>query len=320
MAKRRSTSTTSSTTTTTEADDSTITRNISVVVLSVTLHDPTETWGLDEVLLQLFAFTPPVTLRASEDDPRRRDSAVQYAAGDYDKEGKKVWTGRLERIRQSKRHSMTFDRKRGNVFHDDDGAKVTTAETTSYFAFHEDKKLIVYRDQASMPFTRVISYVAAALSAAIEADRLPAGMKVTISPRTVERTVSEWFKTLTSVRQITLKYGPAQSPGDTGIGKMLKKYRAKQVRETVVAEDGENLDTKELLSQDHDLGKGINHINVNPKNGVGEIDGAIDKERVLVTTRKSPERHRLPAGFTRREILKALVLFALNTDDDDERS
>ncbi|MBX3205506.1 MAG: hypothetical protein KF764_10585 [Labilithrix sp.] len=293
-------------------------RSFSVVVFDVKVEGATDEVTVADLMRQVFAETPALRLQGET------DSRARYQAGSFEKSGKNIWTGRIDLLRDSQRSVVHQDPSKGYVFGDDGGGEqVTTAEASALFAYHEAAGVLVFRERAAIPYTRLRTFVRSAQRSSASPYR-DMGVELMILPRLRRRNVRKWFDTLDSVRQVSVKYRHSQSPGERNADRLLEQFNASEIKETVTARSGAQLSKEAVLDKRNELGLAISHIEKSAKNGIAWISGRLGEMLVNVTTRRSPERRKVTAGVTRRDVLFALselvlsVVAAGDDDDDDD--
>jgi hypothetical protein len=273
---------------------------LSVVIFDVVATEA-PTFDLEEIMLQLFAYTPAVRLR--------EDTRAQYQSGDYDRRGKKTWTGRLRLQRDSITSHTRRDSSKGYVFEDSKGERVLTSESDTFYAFNPELRTLAFRERANLPYTRMISYVRAALLH--NESKLRGVASVHLRPRLANRPIREWLEHFTEVKAVTLRYSHSQSPGNRAVDILMDALNASSISEVVRAPAGDTLNSVALLDTKSQIGRAIEHIDLNADNGHAIVEGKVDDELLKIDTKTPVERVRRMAVSTPLGIGAALTEVAL---------
>jgi len=255
--------------------------HVSAVVFDVSIESEAHTAA--EVMHRVFAQTSGVHLRAR--------SPLIYQSGRYVRAmaNPEVWTGRLERIREGPR-STVVQGDDGSYDFIDAREAVPTSHATTYYAFAPQGRVLVYRDTAEMPYTRLKSYVSEALRQAAQ-EGFHAWCE--INPRTTSRPLREWLLHFTSIERVRVQFQHSRSPGNRAIDSILEQLNAETATEIVTAAPKQNLNKEALLDIDLPIGQAIDHLEQAPKNGNAQIVGRVGDELVKFDTNNPVERHLL---------------------------
>lgn len=256
-------------------------REISAIVFDVTIESDAHT-DVD-VMRRIFGYSPAVRLREI--------SPLTYQAGSYRREltQPEVWIGRLDRIRTDP-ISQLHRYPDGEFHFIDDKTQIPTTQATTYFAFVPHAKLLIYRDTAEMPYTRMSSYVSAALDAAAT-DGFSAYCG--LEPRMTSRPLREWLQHFSAIDRVRVEFRHSQSPGNRAIDRILEQLNAQTMIEVVSAAPKEQLNKTVLLNTEAPVGQALDHLDQSAKNGHAEITGHVGGVRTRFTTKSPVERHML---------------------------
>ncbi len=124
---------------------------ISIIAVTFDIaYDPGNSGLLeDEAMLQLLAFTPGVQLKSGNH---------RYQSGNYEQMEGGIWRGRIDLLRTAQSSSIVHDASQGYRFQDDD-ARVTSTEASTQYAYDPEGSILVMRERAFMPPTRMRSYL-----------------------------------------------------------------------------------------------------------------------------------------------------------------
>jgi hypothetical protein len=273
-------------------------RPVSAVVFDVQIdsdeHSPVE------VMRQVFARSPGVQLRSR--------SPLTYQSGNYELtlQHPEVWTGRLERIRTNPVSNVS-QAPDGSFYFADHDAAVSTSQSTTYYAFAPAARILVYRDNAEMPYTRLASYVAGAIQ---YAQREGFDARCEIVPRTSSRPLSEWLQHFTRIEQVRVQFRHSRSPGNRAIDSILEQLNAETATETVKAADGKSLNKAALLNTNLTIGQALEHLALASNNGEATITGRVGEEPIKFTTTAPVERHLIEVDDDVQSMRSAFARFA----------
>lgn len=252
--------------------------------------------SLAKALEKVFAFTPAIQLR---------ESRTSYQAGDYRRRHRsRTWAGRLQLQKTSSAYRTKFDEATGYRF--EEAETVTTPEADTFFAIDPDRRLIVYRERAALPHTRLASYVRRAVK-----HHWSDGFRIELQPRESEKRVKEWIDFFDSVFKVSVQYRHSHSPGNRAVDKLLEELEAESARQQFVAETGGSLDKERLKELE-----AIDHVDRHDGNGSVQFDGDVDDERLRINTANPVERVRLSASRLPNAIRSALAAFLENLTED----
>lgn len=259
---------------------------ISVVTMRVNFQPMDSGLDEEEAMLQVFAFTTALKLR--------EDSRAHYQAGNYDQlQGKSgaSWMGMIELQREGRASRTIKDSKRGYLLQDS-GSTILTSEDSTIFAYSPITHVVAVRERASIPFTRLASYV-------LEASRLYSikdpkrRFYLSLSPIRSEKTLADWIEYFTEIRSVQTEFRHSQSPGNRMVDRLLEQTNADKARSSVRAKPGESLNKDKLLDTGHSLGQQLNHLDVNPDNGTATLEGKVGNDVLKVNTHSEVARLRI---------------------------
>ena len=265
--------------------------DISVVVFDIIYDAGGSEYDLELAMWDIFANTAAVKLKG--------DTKNKYQSGSYDERHPGIWTGRLQQLRESSQSNVVQHPEKGYQIIDD-GPSVTTAELASFYAYNVNAGIIVYRERAWLPYTRLRTYVRRAC------EMSPQMYYVDLRPRRQERDISGWLAHFNRVTQITADYRHSQSPGREAVDMVFDKYRAGRIQQRITAKQGEELNKQALVDPDLPLGEVMEHVRMNRANGDFTIEGTVGKEQMKVNTDEEVERHRIETENHPDEIQRAL--------------
>jgi hypothetical protein len=271
-------------------------REVSVVVFDVATES--DDYDTETIMLQLFGFTSAVRLQSA--------SSVTYQSGDYDRRGQRVWAGRLDLIKSSRTSAVTKGRD-GYRFQEKQEESVETSEATTFYAFDPSSSVFLYWDRAAMPYTRVVTYVRRAVAMDPE---FASKVSVRFATRRIERTISEWVKQFSILKQLRAQYRHSQSPGERAVDDILETLNAETASESYRAPPGESLQIEAIANSQLPIARVLRHIEKNPSNGKVLLSGQVDDLALTVDTSNAVERHKISAKDNPKGIIGALTMAA----------
>lgn len=254
-------------------------RKITAVVFDVAIESDEHTDA--EVMLRVFGQSHGIHLRST--------SPLTYQSGNYERTSTEpeVWTGRLERIRTG-RVSVVVQAADGSFQFVDQDMAVPTSHATTYYAFAPETRVLVYRDTAEMPYTRLASYVTGAIHRAM-GDGFAAHCE--IAPRTSTKPLKDWIQRFTTINRVRVNFRHSQSPGNRAIDSILEQLEAESATEIVKAPNHRSLNKAALLNTDLPIGQALDHLDQASQNGEAQISGRFGDDPIKFSTTHPVERH-----------------------------
>ena len=273
-------------------------RKISAIVFDVTIESG-ELTGV-EVMHRVFAQSPGIHLRSM--------SPLTYQSGNYEQtlSSPEVWTGRLERIRTGP-VSTVVQAADGSFHFIDQQMAVPTSHATTYYAFVPAARILVYRDTAEMPHTRLASYVTGAVHRAVEAGFLA---HCEVTPRKSTKPLKEWIQRFTTIERVRVNFRHSRSPGNRAVDSILEQLEAESATEIVRAPQDGSLNKSTLLSPTLPIGQAIDHLDQASQNGEAEISGRFGDESIKFNTTHPVERHIIDVEEDVSQMRSSLAWFA----------
>lgn len=271
---------------------------IAAIVFDVSIES--EEYTDVEVMRRVFDQSPGIHLRSM--------SPLTYQSGNYERtlSEPEVWTGRLERIRTGPVSTVVQD-PGGSFKFIDHEVDVPTSHATTYYAYAVEQRILVYRDTAEMPYTRLASYVGGAIHQAARDGFLA---ECEIVPRISTKPLKEWIHRFTTIERVRVNFRHSRSPGNRAIDSILEQLKAESATEIVKAPEKGSLDKTALLNPALPIGQALDHLHQASQNGEAEVSGRFGDESVKFNTSHPVERHIIDVDYDVPQMRSGLAWFA----------